>query len=198
MAPPSKGEIRREQLLRAALELFSARGYDRATTREIAERGGVAEAALFKYFATKRDLFMEVLRSFGPAELLDLPWEDLADRPVREALTTALTRYLDVRWEHRSWLRVLWQEAGRDDEAARELRGQFRRFRRGMRDLLRELAERGEVREEAARPAAEVILMAIRGFLHRAARRAEKRGWPQARDGFVHGLVDVLLRGIAP
>ncbi|MEA3401770.1 MAG: helix-turn-helix domain-containing protein [Armatimonadota bacterium] len=198
MRSRSKGEIRREELLRAALELFSTRGYDRATTREIAQRGGVSEAALFKYFPTKRELFMEVLRSFGPAELFDLLWDDLADRPADEALTTALTRHLDVWWEHRSWLRVLWQEAGRDDEAARELREQFRRFRRGVRRLLRELAERGEVREEAARAAAQVILMAIRGFLHRAARRAEKRGWPQARDGFVHGLVDVLLRGIAP
>jgi len=61
----ARGEARREILLRAALQTFSERGFAEATTREIAERGGVSEAALFRYFATKQELFQAVTNEFG-------------------------------------------------------------------------------------------------------------------------------------
>jgi len=48
-----KAGERREQIIQAAVELFSRRGFRGTTTREIAEAVGISEAGLFKYFATK-------------------------------------------------------------------------------------------------------------------------------------------------
>lgn len=196
--PGTRGKRRRRQLLEAALEAFSSVGYDRATTREIAESAGVSEAALFKYFPSKRELFMEVLREFGPAELLDVPVDALGELRADEALSRALTRRLDAWWEHRRWLRVLWQEAGRDEEAAEELRSQFRSARKAMRRLLERLGEEGAIRPESAHAATHVVLMAIRGFIAHAAHRARKRGWERVRDHFIESLLEALLRGILP
>lgn len=46
-----------ELLLSAARQIFAARGYAHSSTREIAERAGVSEALLFRYFGTKAKLF---------------------------------------------------------------------------------------------------------------------------------------------
>jgi len=54
---------RRRQLLDAALELFSRKGYGGATTKEIAAVAGVTEAIIFRHFPTKQALYTAVLDS---------------------------------------------------------------------------------------------------------------------------------------
>jgi AcrR family transcriptional regulator len=44
------------RLQRAALELYSERGYDQTTVAEIAKRAGLTERTFFRYFADKREV----------------------------------------------------------------------------------------------------------------------------------------------
>jgi AcrR family transcriptional regulator len=55
-----RGEARR-LLLSAARDLFNARGYSGAKTREIAEVAGVNEALIYRHFASKATLFRECM-----------------------------------------------------------------------------------------------------------------------------------------
>jgi AcrR family transcriptional regulator len=56
----------RERLVEAAVEIFAARGFEGATTRAIAERAGVALAALPYHFETKEALWRAAAdRLFG-------------------------------------------------------------------------------------------------------------------------------------
>ena len=48
-------------LLGAARELFTSQGFSGTTTREIAERAGVSEVMLFRYFGSKVGIFREAL-----------------------------------------------------------------------------------------------------------------------------------------
>ena len=48
-------------LLEAARELFASKGYSGTSTREIAERAGVSETLMFRYFGSKVGLFREAL-----------------------------------------------------------------------------------------------------------------------------------------
>ena len=57
------GNIRREQILTMAAELFAQLGYRGTTTRLIAERAGINEAILFRHFPTKEDLYWAVIES---------------------------------------------------------------------------------------------------------------------------------------
>ena len=54
---------RRRQLLDAALELFSQKGFGGATTKEIAAAAGVTEAIIFRHFPSKQALYTAVLDS---------------------------------------------------------------------------------------------------------------------------------------
>ena len=61
---------RREQLLDCAAELFSQRGYARATTSELARAAGVTEPIIYRHFKSKKDLFIALIERTG-AETLD-------------------------------------------------------------------------------------------------------------------------------
>lgn len=65
----------RGRLARAALELYSERGFDETTVAEIAERAGLTERTFFRHFADKREVL------FGG--------QDLLSSAIAEAVTTA-------------------------------------------------------------------------------------------------------------
>lgn len=46
-----------EKILVAAMTLFSQRGYNTVTTKEIAQEAGISEMTLFRHFESKRNLF---------------------------------------------------------------------------------------------------------------------------------------------
>ncbi|MFD3540629.1 TetR/AcrR family transcriptional regulator [Streptomyces sp. NPDC058662] len=60
---PDSGRPPREELLAAAAELFTVRGYGATTTRAVAERAGMRQATMYHYVAGKEDLLAELLES---------------------------------------------------------------------------------------------------------------------------------------
>ena len=55
---------RREEILKAALEVFSQKGYEASTIPEIARAAGVAAGTIYLYYPSKRELFVAVVKSF--------------------------------------------------------------------------------------------------------------------------------------
>ena len=62
---------RRQQLLETALDLFSRKGFEGATTKEIAAAAGVTEAIIFRHFINKQTLYKAVLDYTVQASNLD-------------------------------------------------------------------------------------------------------------------------------
>jgi len=61
----------REQLLRAAGELFAENGYEKTTLREIGLRAGVDAALVARYFGSKAQLYLATLKLEGRTGGLD-------------------------------------------------------------------------------------------------------------------------------
>lgn len=59
--PYRKGLERREQILRAALDVFSERGERGSSLKEIADRVGMSQAGVLHYFDSREDLLLAVL-----------------------------------------------------------------------------------------------------------------------------------------
>jgi len=59
--PRMSGSDRRNQLLEAALEVFSRKGFEGTTTKEVATAASVTEAIIFRHFPTKQALYAAVL-----------------------------------------------------------------------------------------------------------------------------------------
>ncbi|MCA1607993.1 MAG: TetR/AcrR family transcriptional regulator, partial [Acidobacteria bacterium] len=71
-----KGDERRAQIVRTAVELFSQRGFRGTTTKEIARAAGVSEAIIFRHFSTKEELYGAIIHETGCADgIHQFPWE---------------------------------------------------------------------------------------------------------------------------
>lgn len=73
-------------ILEAAIEIFSDKGFSAASTSEIAQKAGVAEGTIFRYYKTKKDLLLSIIgptmsRMIAPFVMrnfngvLDMPFE---------------------------------------------------------------------------------------------------------------------------
>jgi AcrR family transcriptional regulator len=54
-------EVRREEILDAALDVFADRGLHGASTEEIARRAGISQPYVFRLFGTKKELYIAVV-----------------------------------------------------------------------------------------------------------------------------------------
>ena len=88
----------RVRILDAAHDLLLTVGLARATTKEIAKAAGCSEAALYKYFASKEELFVRVLGERLPrlAPLLST----LTAEPGTGTLEENLTRIAEQATDH--------------------------------------------------------------------------------------------------
>ncbi len=59
--PRLSADQRRRQIIEVAIDLFSRRGFNGTTTKEIAAAAGINEAIIFRHFAGKEQLYSAIL-----------------------------------------------------------------------------------------------------------------------------------------
>ena len=104
----------RTRLLRAAADVFAARGYDGTRVADIAAAAGVSNGALYAHFGSKAGLLVASLRAHGRRVLADLLAAD-PERPVADLLLQA-GRSLPGQRDDRSYLAVAALIGARRDE----------------------------------------------------------------------------------
>ncbi len=123
------GSVRRERLLRAALELYASHGLLGTTTPAIAARAGVAEGTIYRHFKGKEHLFNEVYRRAVRWALDQLrAVEAEVSRRVPDRLAAFARRLLDGAENDPATLRMLFgvPDTGALDEASRALEREFK------------------------------------------------------------------------
>ncbi len=134
------GSVRRERLLRAALELYAAHGLRATTTPAIAARAEVAEGTIYRHFTSKEHLFNEVYRRAVRWALDQLRGiEAEPGRRVPERLVAFARRLLEEAERDPATLRMLF--GNRDAEALDE---SSRGLERELRDALVQVVAAGK------------------------------------------------------
>lgn len=113
---PRDKQLRQQALIDAANAVFAERGYDAATTREIAERAGCAEGLIHRYFAGKRGLLLAILegKSATIAEEFCKTLVDTDD--LMTEIEQIILHDVDAKWEKRDFMRVCVAQAAIDPE----------------------------------------------------------------------------------
>ncbi len=143
---------RRAQMLQAALEVISERGYAETRIADVAERAGVSPALVIYYFKTKDQLLTDAIRysddhwyAVGQSRIASLP---TAAARLQEFIAMACLAEADPlpgsSWQ--LWLDV-WAQAARNDAVAGVRRKSDERWRGVIAELVREGQEAGEFRE---------------------------------------------------
>ncbi|BET48296.1 MULTISPECIES: TetR/AcrR family transcriptional regulator [Streptomyces] len=190
----------RERILDAAHELMRTVGLARATTKEIARVAGCSEAALYKHFASKEELFIRVLSERLPR--LTPLLRGLATEPGGASLEENLTEiarqavlFYEQSFPIAASLYAQTQLKRRHDEAMRELGTGPHLPIEGLDAYLRAEQAAGRVRADADTFAAASLLLgacAQRAFAY----DATPNGARPPVDAFAHRLSRTLLAGL--
>ena len=108
---------RRAQILACARRLFSERNYDAVSTTDIANEAGVARGLLHHYFGTKRDLYLQVVRSLVRMPSNPVPLQ-APGRGLQTVISESVDRWLTMLERNReTWLAAIGPRGlGRDPE----------------------------------------------------------------------------------
>ena len=71
-----KPEIRRQEIIQAAHKIFSTKGYEKTTMKDVMDELEIAKGTIYHYFKSKEDLFEAVVDQtvdYYIANLKDLP-----------------------------------------------------------------------------------------------------------------------------
>jgi AcrR family transcriptional regulator len=149
MRDNADAEARREQMLRAALEVIVERGYADTRIADVAERTGTSPALVIYYFKTRDQLLTEAIR-FSEDSWYAEGVRRMADIPAAAGRLTeiiAMTCLPETDPEPRSWWMLwldLWALSPRSPGVAAVRRKFDERWREMIRSLVLTGQEAGE------------------------------------------------------
>lgn len=150
----------RAEILRAARNIFAAKGYDGASIRDIAQEAGLSLSALYYYFPSKQDALFELIR-FAFDWYIQEVSEVVAGAGEKNPDKVAVLVRFIVRYRCRNTLlgRVTLRDTERlDPEKFAQIRTLQRESREILVHVLRAGMESGEFRIENPELAGRAIL----------------------------------------
>lgn len=166
MAKHAPQEIRRAQILDAAIACFADRGYYETSIDNIAARTGLSKGAIYHHFQSKRDIFLALIDAWS-ADLL-ARWQRISEQSTPlDALSRdfdeALALAEDIVPLSRAALEF-YSHAARDDDLRRRVAAVYAVARRYLTGLIEEARIQGQVGEVNAQLMATVLIALFEGL----------------------------------
>jgi AcrR family transcriptional regulator len=148
----AQSAARRDAILKAAFEEFSAAGFAATRLDDVARRAGVAKGTIYLHFTDKEALFQEIVRSMltplvsnlENLRTLDAPFRTIANRIVE----LFVTEVLDT--DRKNIIRLMISEGPRFPKIAEfHYREVVSRVMAAMQIILQRAVERGEIQHKA-------------------------------------------------
>jgi AcrR family transcriptional regulator len=105
--------------MEAATQVFAEKGFDSATTREVAERAGCSEGLIHRYFGGKRGLLLAILADKAE-RMTELVAGQMPEcETVADEIAQMLAQPLETYWQQREFMRVSVSQAAIDTDVGR-------------------------------------------------------------------------------
>ena len=199
-------DLRREQILRTAVDLFSQRGFKGTTTKEIAKAAGVSEAIIFRHFATKDELYGAILDSKSCHDGLNrFPWEGnevlqqaIQDRDDFGVFYNIGLQAMDNHQKDVGFLRLLFYSALEEHELADRFFREFvSRVYGFIGEYIRERQAEGAMRDVEPRVVVRAFLgMLIHHSLNNVLWDKERRLLDITNEEAARNFAELVLRGV--
>ncbi|WP_192580033.1 TetR/AcrR family transcriptional regulator [Micromonospora sp. AMSO31t] len=113
--------VREQQMLDAAVKVFSRRGFHASSMDEIADDAGISKPMVYAYLGTKEELFVACLHREGTRMMEAIAGAAAPDLPADERLWRGLRAFFGFVGAHRDGWAVLYRQARGEQPFAAEL-----------------------------------------------------------------------------
>jgi TetR/AcrR family transcriptional regulator, cholesterol catabolism regulator len=184
----------RDQILRAAADLFRERGYQASTVEHIAARLGMSKASLYIHFRAKEEMLAAISRETIEAFTRDLSLVLGSRLDPAEKLRRVVRQHVRFVIANRSFLTVFFgEEANLPPRFARSLAAQKDRYDKGVERIVLEGVRAGVFRDVAPR----LVVFGVLGMLnwvHKWYNPAGRWGAEEISTAFLSLIEGGLLR----
>jgi AcrR family transcriptional regulator len=191
---------RREQILKTALKLFAAQGFDATSTRQIAREVGIAEGLIFHYFPTKASLLaailedrMEERRAFR-SELRPL-LEGARGKPAPEVLHAVASGWFATLRRDEDTVVVLFTAAQTNPEVWQAWQRLIREGTELLTAYLASRVEAGELRKDLPLETAGTMFVSSLMIFFLTRRQLPEPEWREQSEAYARELISVWLEG---
>jgi len=146
-----KTAARREAILAAALDEFSARGFEAARIDDVARRAGVGKGTIYLHFRDKEALFQDLVRTMLVPLVAGLEAAKPGDQPVRKLIESFVELFVREVYNtrRRNVVRLILTEGQRFPSLAEFYYHEVvERAMAAMRALLERAVARGELKDD--------------------------------------------------
>jgi AcrR family transcriptional regulator len=195
-SPPSSETQTRTRILQAAQRLFAAKGFEGTTTRDLAQTAGVAEGTLFRHFANKKAILVEVATS-GWVDLLTDLLTELSEMGSYKAIAQVMCRRMWNLQKNADIMRVCFMEVQFHPDLRDRIQTEVIDKMTAVAEAFFQTAiDKGIYRQMDAKLGAKVFLglFAIAGFSDHTL--IEPNASPQEMQKMAEGLADIFLNGV--
>jgi AcrR family transcriptional regulator len=156
--PYAVGVKRREEILQAALEVFSVQGYRGAPMADIADKVGLTLAGVLHYYPSKEELLAAVLRrrDLGLTPPFQEKWEESGS--FRDSVHELMARSVSSPHELKLFVTMSAEATDPEHPAHTYFKERYRATRSHFAEILAQAKERGEVAPAASGPALMAVL----------------------------------------
>jgi TetR/AcrR family transcriptional regulator, cholesterol catabolism regulator len=159
----ARRQAARDQILRAAADLFRERGYRATTLDGIAARLGMSKASLYTYFHAKEEMLAAISRETIAGFTRELALVQRSALLPEEKLRRVVRQHVRFVVANRSFLTVFFsEEASLPARFARALAAQKDRYDKGVERIVLEGVRRGVFRDVPPR----LVVFGLLGMLN--------------------------------
>jgi len=151
-------EDREKQIIEAAKETFTKKGYMGATTIEIAKNANISEVTLFRYFPSKIELFMATIEPIMIDSIENI--FTIEGQTPREQLKTFLENRIEFIIKNSDLIKLLLIESETNKEISKKLK-----IVKKISDMLNHLFQQLDIFEEKRKIMERVVLGIFISFL---------------------------------
>lgn len=145
-------EERKEEIVKATLDLIGEKGIESLRTSEIADRVGFSEAALYKHFSTKEEIIKATIRTAGERiiDSLLITASEAETENELEKLRKVLETHLSFVQKEPGISRLLFSDEVHfnKEELRNQLLDIINKYQDFVKKLIKKGVEKGQVRED--------------------------------------------------
>ena len=139
----------KEKILRVSADIIVNEGLKKFTARNVADRLGITDAAIFKHFRSMDDIIFEIIERYVSRCSRSADEAEKTEKSIKERLYQILKTHINVLEETKGAVPVLCFEFLRSDDKKfyRILREFIETYKRKVGDLIREGQSKGVIRK---------------------------------------------------
>lgn len=183
-------EAKKNIISQAAIKVFSANGYERATTREIALEADIAEGTIYNYFQNKREILVVIAKEIVH-DIVD-SIQKLNNEDLEIKVSQIIKNQFD---DHNKILTIIFQEARNDTEIRDFVMSMIKIINQEIENSVENLKEKRRVRPIDSEIVAKTISSLLIGHIILFDLENDKNT-PESTEKIGNQIADLLMNGL--